>query len=152
MRQGRRERVRVGVGRLEEFREALISGFRAGGKPQLEHIVTASVMGVSLSGDSFDIAPLTPDEQVVAGVAVWEFDVIPRRSGSQVLTLCVTLRIEIPQRPEGRMAIPVLDREITVQVNVVFGLRQFVGRNWQWLVATVIGLGGAVVGWEKIIH
>jgi serine/threonine protein kinase len=153
--QGRKERVEVGVARSPELREALATGLRGRGELQLETIDTSTHMGVELKGPSFEIIPFSPLEQLVAPTARWEFDVLPQRAGHQTLTLCVSLRIEpahASPAASGRIAIPILERDIRIRVDVSYGTRRFITNNWQWLIATILGLGGALAAWVALVH
>ncbi len=152
MQQGRIERVEVGVARSPELRDALTAGFRGRGLPEVVHVNTSPIMGVELRGSSFEIVGYSPPEQLVADQARWQFDVTPVRSGSQTLTLCVSLRIDSPFAPGGRIAVPVLERDIRIHVDVVYGTRRFVAGNWQWLVGTAVGLGGGIAAWIALVH
>jgi hypothetical protein len=155
MTQGRKERVEVGIARSPELREALAAGLRGRGELQVENIATSTHMGVELKGSSFEIVPYSPLEQLVAPTARWEFDVLPHHAGLQTLTLCVSLRIE-PERSgaavSGRIAIPILERDIRIRVDMSYGARRFVAGNWQWLIATALGLGGAIAAWVALVH
>lgn len=152
MHQGRSERVEVGIARSPELRDALTAGFRGRGLPEVVHVDASPQMGVELRGSSFAIEALSAAEQLVVPLARWEFDVTPLRSGSQTLTLCVTIRIESPYVSGGRIAIPVFERDIRIKVDVVFGARRFVANNWQWLVGTAVGLGGGIAAWISLVH
>lgn len=150
--QGRPERVEVGVARSPELRAALAAGLRGRGTPQFVGVDTSAFMGVELRGSSFEIIPLSPLEQLIAPLARWEFDVTPTRAGLQTLTLCVNMRIDSPATAGGRIAVPVLERDIRIRVDVRYGARRFVTNNWQWLIATVLGLGGALAAWIALFR
>jgi hypothetical protein len=150
--QGRSERVEVGIARSPELRAALATGLRGRGALQFAGVDTSAFMGVELKGSSFDIIAFSPPEQLIAPLARWEFDVTPVRAGLQTLTLCVNLRIDSPVTPGGRIAVPVLERDILIRVDVGYGTRRFVTNNWQWLIATALGLGGALAAWIALIH
>jgi hypothetical protein len=150
--QGRSERVEVGVARTPELREALTTGLRGRGVPEVVGVDTSPFMGVELRGSAFEIASFSPAEQLVAPMARWEFDVTPVRAGRQTLTLCVTLRVDSPVTPGGRIAVPVLEKKIRIRVDVNYGMRRFVTNNWQWLIATILGLGGALAAWLALFH
>ena len=152
MHQGRSERVEVGIARSPELRDALTAGFRGRGLPEVVHVDASPEMGVELRGSSFAIEALSAAEQLVVPLARWEFDVTPLRSGSQTLTLCVTIRIESPYVSGGRIAIPVFERDIRIKVDVVYGARRFVANNWQWLVGTAVALGGGIAAWISLVH
>jgi hypothetical protein len=150
--QGRSERVEVGIARSVELRESLETGLRGQGKPQFEEVSTSPFMGVELKGTSFEVTSFSPLEQLVAPIARWEFDVRPNRAGHQKLTLCVSLRVDSPVATGGRIAIPVLEREIRIRVDIGFSARRFLASNWQWLIATAVGLGGALVAWITLFR
>ncbi len=150
--QGKTERVEVGIARSPELREALEAGLRGRGEPQFEGINTSSVMGVELRGAAFEVTSLGPLEQLVAPIARWEFDVRPYRAGYQTLTLCISLHVDSPITTGGRIAVPVLERQIRIRVDVAYGTRRFFAKNWQWLVATALALGGGLAAWIKLLH
>ncbi len=112
-------------------------------------------MGVELKGSSFEITPFSPLEQLVAPLARWEFDVRPYRAGQQTLTLCISLRID-PINSKlvsgGRIAVPVLERDIRIRVDVGYSARHFLSNNWQWLIVTVLGLGSGLAAWIALFH
>jgi hypothetical protein len=155
MTQGRAERVEVGVARSADLVDALVSGLRGRGEVRIEEVPTSAFMSAELRGDSFAITALSPAEQIVAPAARWEFDVIPRRSGLQTLTLCISLRFsaEWPLAvPGSRIAVPVVERKIRIRVKVGYGARVFVGQNWQWLVGTAVAIGGAVAALLAVVR
>jgi hypothetical protein len=152
MTQGRKERVEVGIARSPELRQALAAGLRGRGEPQFEGIDTSPLMGVELRGAAFEVTSLSPVEQLVAPIARWEFDVRPCQAGHQKLILCVSLRVDSPITTGGRIAVPVLERQIRIRVDVAYGTRRFLAKNWQWLVATTLGLGGALAAWVTLLH
>jgi hypothetical protein len=152
MTQGKKERIEVGIARSPQLREALAAGLRGHGTPQFEAVPTSSMMGVELKGTSFEITPFSPVEQLVTPKARWEFDVRANRAGQQTLTLCISMRVNSPAATKGRIAIPVLERDIKIHVDIGFGTRRFLASNWQWLVTAVAGLGGALVAWITLFH
>jgi hypothetical protein len=153
--QGRKERVEVGIARSSELRQALAAGLRGRGEPQFEEVDTSPLMGVELKGAAFEITPLSPLEQLVAPLARWEFDVTPSRAGHQTLTLCISLRVDVINSgltSGGRIAVPVLERDIRIRVDVAYGARRFVAANWQWLIVTAAGFGGTIAAWITLFH
>jgi hypothetical protein len=109
-------------------------------------------MTVLLRGDGFAVTTLSPAEQLVAAVARWEFDVTPNRAGNRELQLCVSMRIAMPTMPLEQIAIPVFERRIHVRVDPVYAARYFTTHHWQWLVGTLVGLGGAITAWYQLIR
>ena len=146
MRQGRKERVEVGIARDSEAAADLDIDFRTRHQRVSDEIRTADFMTVELVGDAFEIRPLSPPTQPVAPTAHWEFEVTPRRSGHRVLTLTATAVVSI-DGTERTVAVPAFDRDIDVTVDFGYGTAQFLRGNWQWLVGTLVGLGGALAAW-----
>ena len=112
-------------------------------------------MSVDLKGDAFQITPYSAPTQIVAPLARWEFDVLPSRSGLQTLILCVCLLVALPgleAANTGYRSMPVLEREIRIQVDVSYSTRRFLASNWQWLIATVAGFGGGIAAWMALFH
>jgi hypothetical protein len=107
-------------------------------------------MGVDLRGAGFEITALTSREQLLQQTARWKFDVLPRRSGTRRLQVSITMRVPIANRPDETISVPVLERSVRVRIDPVYGSRQFVGKNWQWLIATTAGLAGAITAWVKL--
>jgi len=154
MRQGCVKRVEVAIARSRELDGALLAGLRSSGVNRMEDIDTSRLMGVDLIGANFEITSLSaPDgEQLVSPTAHWEFDIRAKRSGMQTLQLVVWMGILLPNRPGGRRAVPVLERKVHVRVDPIYGTRQFVAHNWQWLVGSVIAAGGGVTAWVELVH
>ena len=151
MRQGHGERVEVEIARSLQLRDEIARGLRGRGDPVVEEIRTSQFMGVQLLGHAFYIDELSPREQLVPSMARWEFNVTPKRIGNQVLILCATMMIQT-SRGDGLIAVPVLERDVDVQVDVRYGAKSFISHNWQWLTATCIGLGGAISAWATLIR
>jgi hypothetical protein len=151
MRQGRTERVEVLITRSDDFKEQLRE-LRGRGAVQIGPIETSPYMAVNLRGAGFQITSLTEPEQLLRPAARWEFDVVPRHSGIQKLQLSVVMRIPLPDRADEKISIPVVEREVRVTVDPLYGIRQFLLKNWQWLVPTLAGLGGAIAAWLKLFH
>jgi hypothetical protein len=155
MRQGRSDRVEVGIARSAALWDTLVEGMRGRGDPQFEEISTSTVMSVELKGDAFQVTGYSATEQVVAPTARWEFDVRPVQAGRQTLILCVCLSVALPgfhHAEGGRISVPVVERSIRIRVSVSYGARRFLAGNWQWLVGTAIGLGGGVAAWIALFH
>jgi hypothetical protein len=155
MRQGVVERVEVVIARSLDLDDVLHAGLRGRGIPRIETIKTSPFMTVQLTGPAFSITRLTPmatDEQLVYPTARWEFDVRPLHAGERQLFLSVALRIPIPERDYEPISEPVMERRIKVQVDMMYGSRQFIRKNWQWLAGTAVGLGGAITAWIEIFR
>jgi serine/threonine protein kinase len=155
MRQGSPERVRVAIARSLDLDRELQSLVRGNAETPPETIRTSPFMAVELSGTGFEISRITPfteSRQLVAPTAVWDFEVLPLRAGLRQLLISVALRVPMPGRGDEQVAVPVLERLVRVRVDMVFTSHRFIGRNWQWLAATGIGLGGAIAAWQKLFQ
>ena len=140
MKVGVKERVEVRISKT--ITEDLTKGLRGRGVAQIEGIRVGTFMKVRLTGDNFNIKVLSHEEQLVSGEGFtqWDFDVVPLKSGIQSLLLTVTVRIKIPNYGEERKDYPVFERKITVEVNPIYSITNFIEKNWQWIITTVIGL------------
>jgi hypothetical protein len=153
MRQGRVERLEVAIARTKGLDEKLRLMARGPGSPQIEDVETSPFMAVELTGAAFEVTPLnSATEQLLRPTALWEFDVLPQRSGQQKLRVSVAMRIPLPNRPDEKVSVPVLEREIRVAVDPRYTVQHFIRQNWQWCLATFAGLGGALAAWLKLIH
>ena len=139
MKVGIEERVEVRL--TKDITENLTEGLKGPGAPQIEPIEVGTFMMVTLTGgDSFDINALSSEEQVVkpVGFTEWSWDVTPLKSGRQELHLTVTVRILIPGQDEQKIDWLVMDKQISVEVNIPYTFKRFIECYWQWIVATII--------------
>jgi hypothetical protein len=150
MRQGHSERVEVAIARSTNLDQELLASLRSTTNARVQTIATSPFMGVDLRGAGFEITALAEREQLLYQTARWEFDVLPRRSGTRRLQVSVTMRIPISNRSDETISVPVLERSIRVRVDPVYSSKQFLSKNWQWLIATAAGLAGVVTAWIKL--
>ena len=139
MKVGVKERVVVRL--TKDITENLTEGLKVAGAPQIEPIELGTFMTVKLTGgDNFDIKALSTEEQVVkpVGFTEWSWDVRPLKSGRQELHLTVTVRILISGQDEQKIDWPVMDKQISVEVNPPYTFKRFIECYWQWIVATII--------------
>jgi hypothetical protein len=154
MRQGTVERIEVAIARTTGLDDELRAGLRGRGVGRIEDVATSPFMAVDLRGTGFEITPLslpTGMEQLLHPTARWEFDVLPRRSGTRTLQVIAWMRVPLPSRPDERMSVPVLERTVQVRVAPLYATRTFAATNWQWLVATSVAAGGGVAAWIKLV-
>ena len=142
---GIRERVEVRISK--SITDELTTGLRGRGEPQIEEIKVGTFMAARLTGDGFDVAALSHEEQLVAaeGFTQWYWDAVPLKPGTRSLLLNVAIRIKLPSQDEERKDYPVFEKEIRVKVNLVYSTKNFLKSYWQWIVSTIIGSG--VIGW-----
>ncbi len=149
---GETERVEVRLTKtsIENLsNESLTEGTRGRGEPQIESVKVGTFMKVHLTRDNFDIKALSEEEQIVLseGFTQWEYDVTPLKDGAQKLRIDVIVRIIISNVGEQKRDYGVYEKQINVKVNPVYSTRTFMENNWQWILTTIIGLSGAIIGW-----
>lgn len=140
------EKMKVGVKKRIEVRltknitDNLTEGLIGSGETQIEEIKIGTFMKVNLTGNNFDINPLSSEEQVVGPMefSEWSWDVVPLESGTQVLHFTVTVRILIPGQDEQKKDWDVMDKCISVEVNHYYTTKRFIDNYWRWIIATII--------------
>jgi hypothetical protein len=147
MRVGVTDVVTVRIARTQT-EDAILKNLRGRGIPQAEQITVGALMQVRLYGNGFDVSTHSNEDQAVpeSQFAEWTYDVTPLVSGdNRELDLQVSVRFELPNRQEFT-DLPVLTREIKVEVNDWWSMKEFFTANWQWFgggIGTVfVGLGG----------
>jgi kumamolisin len=147
MKLGQTARVEVRLTRTLDRDAELLTHLRGPGDPRLEEIPTAPLMAVALKGDGFKITGYSDEEQRVShdDVTAWEFDIEALKRGQQRLVLSVSLRVPVPGQPVERKSIPVRETTILVHVGTPALVAHFVAGNWQWAIATAIGIATLVV-------
>jgi len=142
---GRNERVEVRIDKT--FDENLSEGLRGRGETQIEDINVGKVMKVQLIGNNFDIEPLSEDEQLVSGIGFtqWEYDIMPKKAGDQIIILKVSTIIILPEGKEKTISIPVFERKINVEVNPIYSIQNFIEINWKWIVSLIVTSG--LISW-----
>lgn len=116
-------------------------------------IETSPIMSVECRSADFTVVPLSPSEQAVVNGATWQFEIIANSHGRCVLRFFVRLYLSTLQSPMigiGRNAL-FLEHVIDVTMRPLYEARNFWIHNWQWLLATFIGLGGAITAWIKLV-
>jgi hypothetical protein len=143
MKMGRTERVTARIGSSDVSIEALKSGLPSG---QEKTVAVASTpvsarMKMELKSADFNITPLSSEEQGVGGdtPTAWEWDIAPKHSGKLSLHLAAVVELKNLSRDFTS-----IDRDVAVQVDPVGAVESFMEGNWQWLIATLTAIGGAV--------
>jgi len=90
-------------------------------------------MRARLYGHGFEIGSKSDEVQVVPdnGFAEWVYDVTPLEAGTKSITLQISLRYKLPGSDEITN-LPVMTRQISVQVNPWWTAKRFMTDNWQW--------------------
>lgn len=104
-----------------------------------EHITP--VMEARLSGGAgLDVQALGKDEQSVAGggFAEWRWNVTPKRTGSQRLTVTIIAHLTYPNGRDIPKTLRTLTQMVEVSANVGDSVKTFLASYWQWLTTTLI--------------
>jgi hypothetical protein len=132
--------VRIMRGLIDKFAKQPLEGR---GTSQSEQIKVGSFMRVRLFGEAFEVKTHSDEAQAVADndFAEWLYDVLPTKSGDRTLTLQIAIRYKLPSSEEITN-LPVLTRDISVEVNPWWTVSTFLSDNWQWFFG---GVGGLVL-------
>lgn len=104
-----------------------------------EHITP--VMEARLDGGAgVDVQALGKDAQSVAGggFAEWRWNVTPKKSGSQRLTVSIIAHLTYPDGHDVPKTVRTLTRKVEVSANAGDSIRTFIASYWQWLMTTLI--------------
>jgi len=104
-----------------------------------EHITP--IMEARLSGGAgVDVQALGKDEQSVAGggFAEWRWNVTPKRSGSQRLTVTIIAHLTYPNGRDIPKTLRTLTQKVEVSANAGDSIKTFLASYWQWLTTTLI--------------
>ncbi len=106
-------------------------------------------MRAELISKDFDIAALTPPEQLISHIepTMWKWQILPLKKGAAMLHLTLSAPIEFQGSTTMRV-VRVFERNVWVRVTLGQRIGEFIGNNWQWLWASVLlPLGGWL--WRK---
>lgn len=143
MKVGVTERVEVRIAR--EASLDLTEGLHGGGTPQVEPVKIGFKMKVRLVGNDFEIVTWDEEVQFVGNdtFAEWAYDVTPIHSGPSRLEVHATALVRI-EGEEITREVPVLQREVEVEVNPTLAIRTFFAENWEFVLGTLLL---PVAGW-----
>jgi hypothetical protein len=141
------ERVEVRISM--DMAASMTTGLKGRGTPVVEPIHASCFMKVRLVGEAFDIVAFSSEEQIVPaqGYTEWAWDVTPTESGTRTLSLIVTALVKAPGA-EGKKDLPIIERQIDVNVNPGFMVSSFFVNNRAWIfTAVLLPLGAALGRW-----
>jgi hypothetical protein len=149
MKTGSTARVTARIGSNNISVQALESGMPAGKGSTMaaEATPVSTRMKMSLKGADFEIAPLSSEEQIVGGdvPTQWEWDVIPKHSGTLRLHLAAIVELKNLSRDYATV-----DKDIAVQVDLVGAVSKFAETNAVWLLGTFgAGATGLWAWWKR---
>jgi hypothetical protein len=147
------ERVEVRIGM--DTAAPLTTGLKGSGTPTVESIPVSCFMKVRLVGEAFSIVAFSSEEQIVPaqGFTEWAWDVTPRQSGDRILSLIVTALVKATEA-EGEKDLPIIERQIHVNVNPGSMFSSFFRNNRGWIYPAVLlplvaALGRWLWAWQK---
>jgi len=125
----------------------IMTGFySANGKSEIFTTPLSSVVKVHLEGDGFEIFPKDPIENIIPETQFqkWVWQVRPIKSGNLILTLVIESILKSNASTEKSFKKTEL-RSVNVKVNPWWVSAQFIGKNWQYIISTIVGSG--IIGW-----
>ena len=111
----------------------------------------STVMSARLTGNAFEIVPLTADEQIRTSDDLylsWIWEVTPQEAGEQRLTLYLSVVVNADGMGDKTHTTNEV-RSVQVKGNPIYSVRQFFGTNWEW-VATGLLLPAVGWAWRKL--
>ena len=124
---------------MEKSIEELSDMVTAAGEKEATRIRVSNRMEAHLSGAGFQITAVTPEEQAITskGNTEWKWEVKPVNPGLHLLHLTLTAIFNV-DNTSMRRAIRTYDKTIEVEVTWDQRVSGFIGKNWQWLWATLL--------------
>lgn len=149
MKTGSAARITARIGSNRISPEALESGMAAGKGNRIETEATpvSARMKMTLKSADFEITPLSSEEQIVGGdlPTEWEWDVVPKHAGTLRLHLAAIVELKNISRDYTTV-----DRDISVQVDLVDAVSKFAEANTVWVLGTLgAGLAGLWAWWKR---
>jgi hypothetical protein len=116
-------------------------------KIAVQEIKIYPYMSVKVLGEpKFQILELSTTQQLVSSdVTTWNFDVTPKETGMQQLTIRITARIKMADGSAETRDLPIVTKDIQVSVTTWYWVKDFINKNWQWFVGLITGSG--VLSW-----
>lgn len=124
---------------LEQSVEDLRNAITAAGENEGARIRISNRMEARLTGPSFQITAITPEQQAITskGVTEWKWEIKPTTAGRHRLHLTLSALFSVDGASAQR-AIRTFDKTIEVQVTLAQQASEFLSNNWQWIWAAVL--------------
>lgn len=115
-------------------------------RKKLNDIKVGKRMSVKLLGKDFEIFSKNNESQVILPdeKTTWEWDITPKKHGQKKLELVVTVRLKLEGKDE-LYDFPILEKEILIKINRIYIASNFLEKNWQWIISTIVGSGVLIV-------
>jgi prepilin-type N-terminal cleavage/methylation domain-containing protein len=100
----------------------------------------APEMEVRLTGDAFEIQPVTSMRQAVgkSEPVEWTWTVMPKKGGSQTLMLAVDAVLTPTDGQPVARSLRVLEQPIEVEITTLEQAQSFIVGNWQFVLGTIL--------------
>jgi len=140
MKVGMKERIKVNIAEkiVDNLRKEKLIDYE---KDKIKEIRIGTIMEVHLKGNAFKIENLNNSTQLILKEeeTQWNWDVIPLKSGSQILSLIISIERVLPNDIKGKKDDYLFDNLVRVQPNLIYSARTFIDSYWQYFVAILIG-------------
>lgn len=115
-------------------------------KPEnLFSILVGNLMSVKLidNGDAFIIKSANTESQIILDneKTTWNWNILPIKKGQHTLIVVVSLRLKNNQEGDGIKDHPLFEKEVFIEINNSYIIKQFFKKNWQWIIASMFGTG-----------
>jgi hypothetical protein len=132
----------------------LVAGLGSDRRVLTDIVRVGSTMRAQLSGDTFEVDPLSNEEQLVVGDIYneWAWRVVPQTGGTHALTLRISAVITVDSEKMIR-DFPVKETTVTVQVSLMRTVGQALGEYWKELLGLLVPTGSGAIGiwaWQKL--
>ena len=155
MRLNQREQFSVRIVRSEGLDQLLTEELDRPSDVLLQSLQSSYRMKVQVRGtDGLVLQPLSEEIQIV-GTEVfseWQYVVEARQGGRQTIWVSVNALLGgVGGSTDSIISLPVLHKQVDVDVGALERSRQFVTTHWKWLIGTALGLSGAIVAWIGLL-
>lgn len=146
---GEHERIQVRISK--DLQHDILQQMHASEKAEVDSLLVGDVMIVRMTGDDFEINPFDEEEQGVtdAGYTQWEFDIVPKSSGSHSLFVKVGIVYSVPGLGPTKKFFPVYEKQIQIHVNTWKKIASFASERWEFLISTFL-IPALTWAWSRI--
>jgi peptidoglycan-associated lipoprotein len=134
---------RVGVRISKTLIEDLDTSLKKKRIPKIDKIDLGEPMKIDLTGNNFNITPISQEEQTTAQheFTDWGWDVTPLKTGTQSLLLSATVRTDSPDLGTESKNYPLYIKAVKVKFNPAYSTINFIKSYWLWIVGIIIVSG-----------
>lgn len=112
-------------------------------------IKVSKILVAKITGPGFDITPVTPEEQALAGreSTEWLWRLKAKTPGEHTINVSVVAVVEVDGKKMAERHIKTFDHQITITIKTGQAIEDWLKKYWQWLVSTLL-LPLVVWGWK----